>query len=97
MVSYVSPDHVDEWHMLGQALSAILDALSRDWRLDKVMAEVNWATTGTSPDAVREWWRLHKEYEKRAAEEKEYYAMLREKRADVLARLSPEDREVLGY
>ena len=62
--------------------------------LRAILNKVNWQEAGTTLHATEAWWEDHKE---RDAERRAQEAAEREaKRKAILARLSPEEREILG-
>ena len=62
--------------------------------LAAVLEQVNWKEAGVTMHATETWWEDHKE---RDAEQRAQEAAARERRRrDILARLSAEEREILG-
>ena len=84
-------------------LCAVLTQLEKDNLLATVMSVANWDEAGISYDYAHGWWEKHKAMDEvRRKKEAEYLARNAEKDArkkrkqEVLAKLSPEERKILG-
>lgn len=64
-----------------------MTALSKDGHADFLLLE---------DDEVREWWAKHQEADRKAREAEEEKQRLIKLKADALAKLSPEEKKVLG-
>lgn len=84
-------------------LCAVLTQLEKDNLLATVMSVANWDEAGISYAYAHDWWEKHKAMDEvRRKKEAEYLARNAEKEArkkrkqEVLAKLSPEERKILG-
>lgn len=95
--------HRAQLEKLEAAFCAVLTKMERDNLFATVLSDIDWKEAGVSRKFFDTWWKQHKAYDeqrrKRAAElllqnaEKE--ARKKQKEA-ILAKLSPEERKILG-
>lgn len=72
--------------------------------LDDLLDKMDWKEVGVSRKTTLEWWEKHKKEDELRRKEEAHIAHLKKiererskKRREILARLSPEEKDILGF
>jgi hypothetical protein len=77
-------------------LETVLCTAVRAVGIDELIAKGDWSEAGIKADSVRDWWDQHEKADAARRKEEARVAELNRRRAEALAKLSPDEREALG-